>query len=139
MSKEKKSAWRWCSRYIRLRDSIEYCREVNIPLDSGVVRCCTCPAVKQWKYGDAGHFIGRGLGGSSGVYFAERNIHFQCKQCNAFLQGNPEAYRKFMLEKYGEEIVKELYAKHHTNSYKGQIWAIGQMYKQMYHELKEKL
>ena len=137
MSKMKKDAWKWCSRYIRLRDSIDYCRRIGISLDEGIVQCCTCRAVKQLKYMDAGHFIGRGLGGSSGVYFDERNIATQCKRCNAFLQGNPSAFKEFMLSKYGQETIDELHIRHRTNSYKGQLWAIGQMYKKMYNELKE--
>ena len=137
MSKLKKEAWTWCSRYIRLRDSIDYCRRAGLPLESGPVQCCSCASIKQWKYVDAGHFISRGMGGSSGVYFDERNINAQCKRCNAFLQGNAQAYEEFMLAKYGQEIIDELKLKHRINSYKGQLWAIGQMYKEKYQELLE--
>ena len=137
MSKTKKDAWKWCSRYIRLRDSIEYCKQRGISLDSGIVQCCTCDTVKQWKYVDAGHFIGRGLGGGSGVYFDERNIHAQCKRCNAFEQGNAQVYELFIFNKYSQDVVEELRIKHHTNNYKGKLWAIGQMYKKMYKDLQE--
>ena len=63
---------------------------------------------------DAGHWIDRGSGGQSGVYFDERNINLQCKSCNAgFYKGKSKpdvktAYDLFMLEKYGQEVMEEL-------------------------------
>ena len=63
---------------------------------------------------DAGHWIDRGSGGQSGVYFDERNINLQCKSCNAgFYKGKVQpdvktAYDQFMLEKYGQEVMDEL-------------------------------
>lgn len=86
---------------------------------------------------DAGHFISRGIGGSSGVYFDERNIHAQGKQCNKWNQGSQIAYRTFMLEKYGEKIVEELEHKHRLPLDMRTIAmkAMEQMYKDMYKEL----
>lgn len=142
MSKLKKDAWTWCSHYCRLRDAIEYCKQMGIDMKQFAriedlpVKCCTCGNVKSWIYMDAGHFIGRGLGGGSGVYFDERNLAAQCKQCNAFKQGNAQVYELFLVDKYGQDVIEELKVKHQTNSYKGQFWAIGQMYKGMYEELK---
>ena len=133
----KKKAWGWCSKYIRLRDSIEYCKEHGMHPDSGWAQCCSCQTVKQWKQMDAGHYYSRGLGGSSGVYFDERNIHAQCKQCNGFKQGNAQAYREFMLNRYGQEVLDELMVKDKISSYKGQIPFVGEMYKQMFEKLKE--
>jgi len=135
MPKPKAEAWKWCSKYIRLRDSIDYCRRAGLPLDTGIVQCCTCSAIKQWKYVDAGHFISRGSGGASGVYFDERNIAAQCKICNAFYQGRTQEYRDYILNKYGQEVIDELNLKNKTNSYKGQFLAIGLIYKQMYEGL----
>ena len=109
----KKAVWKEMSRYVRLRDSIDYCQRNNLPLDSGVARCCTCvKVVSHWKYADAGHFFGRGLGGGSGAYFDERNVNLQCKTCNGFQQGNTVAYREFMLQKYGQRVIDELEIKH---------------------------
>ena len=61
---------------------------------------------------DAGHFKGRGIGGGSGAYFDERNIHLQCKQCNGFKQGAYPEYEQFLIDKYGPEIIDELNRKH---------------------------
>ena len=131
----KKKAWEWCSKYIRLRDAIEY-QKNNPTVPFGYLQCCTCPAIIVYnKNCDAGHFISRGSRGGSGVYFDERNIHAQCKSCNAWHQGRQEVYRKFMLDKYGQEVIDELEFLDRTNSYHGKIVGIGLMYKQMYEEL----
>ena len=131
----KKTAWRWCAKYIKLRDAIE---DFPVTKDLELVRCRTCG---KWirtntKDAQASHFISRGLGGSSGVYFDERNIHICCSQCNRYLQGNAQAYEPFMRDKYGQKVIDELTIKHKIGNYKGRIEAIGLMYKQMYQELK---
>ncbi len=141
----KKKASEWMSRYCRLRDGIEYCRKYGVDVtqfnrpEDLIVKCCTCGAVKSWIYMDGGHFIGRSIGGSSGVYFDERNNHAQCGQCNAFKQGSPKEYEEFMLLKYSQAVVDELRLKDKTNNYKGQIEAIGLMYKEMYEDLVRSL
>jgi len=86
---------------------------------------------------DAGHFYGRGLGGASGTYFREDNVHCQCKQCNAFMGGNFESYMKFMLRKYGSKKVELLERLHKLGkTYQaGEIDAIGLYYKDRYDEL----
>lgn len=92
----------------------------------------------QIKYADAGHFIGRGLGGSSGVYFNEANIHLQCKQCN--MTNNQTGYRKFMLENYGQAVIDELERLHKVHIYKLIILeGLLLYYKQEYQELKDGL
>lgn len=116
--KPKAKASNAMSRYCRLRDALEYCNEYGIDLtqfnrpEDIIGKCCTSSTVKSWVYMDAGHFIGRGIGGGSGVYFDERNVHLQSKRENAFAGGNPTEYRKFMLEKYGQDVIDELERKH---------------------------
>ena len=106
------------SRFVRLRDAIDYCKEHRIDLgqftrpEDIFGKCCTCGTVKSWIWMHAGHYKGRGLGGGSGVYFDERNVNLQCRQCNAWKQGSPTEYREFMLEKYGEEVLVEIEFKH---------------------------
>ena len=95
------------SIYIRLRDSDE----------DGYGACRTCRRVYFWKKAQAGHFISRGSGGGSGVYYDERNVHFQCVQCNAFKQGAAGEFRKFMLLEYGLPVVEELEFKDNTHRY----------------------
>ncbi len=134
MATAKQKAWQACSKYIRLRDSIEYCRVNNLPLDSSWAQCCTCGAVKQWKYMDAGHFISRGLGGGSGVYFDERNINIQCKRCNAW---DPEMlirYLSFMEGKYGRDVIDQLHVLDKVG-HQGEPVAVEAMYQEMFEEL----
>lgn len=122
----KRTAWIHCSKYIRLRDAIEYGGGTTF------ARCCTCGTVNRRKEMDAGHFISRGMGGSSGVYFDERNIHAQCKPCNAWKQGAPHEYEQFMLEKYGQKVIDELRWLDRNQSYKNKLHAIAEMYKELY-------
>ena len=140
----KQKAWDWCSLYIRLRDAVEYQKQ-NPEVELGWVKCCTCGRlIHIKKNADAGHFIERGRCGLSGVYFDERNINTQCKNCNWGAKKGKnirakvdEAYKQFMLEKYGQKVINELYFLDRNQSYKYKIIAIGEMYKQMYKELEQ--
>ncbi len=140
----KKTAWSWCSKYIRLRDAIKYCEGTGIDLGQFddptliPVKCCTCKAIKSWKYMDAGHCFSRGIGGGSGVYFDERNISDQCKQCNAWGQGKPDEFREYIIDRYGQKVLDELSVKHRIPQ-KENIHAIGTYYKQEYKRLLAEL
>lgn len=140
----KTTAWKWCSKYIRLRDAIAYCKEYGIDLGQFndpkqiPVKCCTCSTTKSWKWMDAGHYHSRGLGGSSGVYWDERNIAAQCKQCNKWRQGAAQDFEIYLREKYGQEVLDELAIKHRIPR-KENINAIGEYYKLAYKELLEQL
>ena len=134
----KKTAWRWCAKYIKLRDAIE---DFPITKDLSLVRCRTCG---KWlktksKEAQACHFISRGSGGSSGVYFDERNIHIGCYVCNCYKQGNAQNYNEFMLKKYGQDVIDQLQWLNVNQSLKYKIEGLGLYYKQVYQELlKEK-
>ncbi len=140
----KQEAWKWCSLYIRHRDALEY--QAKFPeTDFGWVKCCTCDRIIHIKKNaDAGHYIDRGSGGLSGVYFDERNIHTQCKPCNAsFYVGRDRpdvkaVYDKFMLEKYGQETIDVLHFLDKNQSYKHKILGIGLMYKKRFKEIEVK-
>lgn len=135
------------SRYIRLRDALEYCQGKGI--DTGqfarpediIGVCCTCGTVKQWFRMDAGHFKGRGLGGGSGTYFDERNVHLQCKQCNGFQGGRVQDYEKFIIEKYGQRVLDELNIKHHVPGKMGtvELQILEQHYKDEYKKLTRQI
>ncbi|KKN07445.1 hypothetical protein LCGC14_1066710 [marine sediment metagenome] len=142
---DKKTAWKWCSKYIRLRDAIAY-QEANPTVPFGYLQCCTCNRIIVYdKNCDAGHFIPKGSRGSSGVQWDERNIHGQCKNCNGGFRKGMNirhevdlAYEQYMLDKYGEEVVDELKVLDRIQSYHGKIIGIGLMYKSMYNELRSK-
>ncbi len=132
----KKVAWEWCSKYIRLRDAIAYQKKYP-EVELGWVKCCTCDRIIFiWKNCDAGHFISKSRGGLSGVYFDERNIHAQCKDCNGFHQGQYHKYKLFMRDKYGQEVIDLLLWLHTHQSYKYKIVGIGLMYKEMFEDLE---
>jgi hypothetical protein len=40
------------------------------------------------------------------------NVNAQCKQCNAFRQGNAVGYREGLAWKYGEKAIKALEDRH---------------------------
>ena len=115
----KAKEWKACSRYCRLRDALAYCKEHGMDLhqftrpEDIIGACCTCPSVKSWIWMDGGHYISRASGGLSGVYFDERNVNLQCKQCNGFKQGAAQEYREFIIRKYGEDMPDELLRKHY--------------------------
>ena len=139
----KQKASKACSRYIRLRDALKYCRKYGIDLNQFnrpediIGKCVTCGKVKSWIRMDNGHFKGRGIGGGSGVYFDERNQHLQCKTCNGFEGGRPDEYREFIIEEYGQDVLDELNQKHHIPIDMGQfaMLAMEIMYKDKYKEL----
>ena len=55
---------------------------------------------------DAGHFT---PGRRKYILFDDRGIHFQCKHCNGpELKGNPRRYEKYMLQRYGQEVIDDL-------------------------------
>ena len=143
----KQKAWKRCSRYCRLRDAIAYCKEHGIDtasfsrVEDLPVKCCTCNIVKAWLYMDAGHFISRGAGGVSGVYFDERNIHAQSKDCNAFKQGAAQEYGEFIGKKYGKDMVAILWKKHYILPDMKNLAMVATevYYKEKYQELVEEL
>lgn len=114
----KQKAWKACSKYIRLRDALKYCEERGLDLkqfiraEDVIGVCCTCGTVKSWSRMDAGHYKSRGMGGSSGVYFDERNIHLQCKPCNGFEGGRPEEHKQHIIKIYGQDALAEIELRH---------------------------
>lgn len=96
---------------------------------------------------DPGHWIDRGSGGQSGVYFDERNINLQCKSCNAgFYKGTRKpdvksAYDQFMLEKYGQKVMDELRIRDKvvTRKFSVIIFALHQLYTEEYQKLLDSI
>lgn len=138
-----KEAGHWMSLFCRLRDALEWNKRFPVDITEVQpklipVKCCTCGKFGSWFYTmDAGHFISKGKGGQSGVRFDERNVHAQCKGCNAFHQGKTLEYRDFMLGKYGQETIDELRRLDKITRRQGptELMAIAFMYKDMYEKL----
>ncbi len=88
----KKKCWTQFSQYIRLRDCLKTTGDVNYG------KCITCGRLVGITRADAGHFISRRF---NSTLFDEKNVHLQCKQCNAF-GGHPLEYRRQIVKLYGE-------------------------------------
>jgi hypothetical protein len=97
----KKNAWKEFSIYIRTRGAD----------DNGFNVCCTCGIKKFWKDLQAGHFI---RGRLNANLFDERGVWPQCYSCNIGAQGNVVVYYKWMLEKFGQEVIDELLAQNNV-------------------------
>ena len=95
--KLKKKAWQVFSLWIRKRDCDW----------KGEGHCVTCGKMLTYKQGQAGHFV---PGRTNSILFDERNCHLQCMGCNYFGAGKAAAkYYQFMLKKYGQKVINELY------------------------------
>ncbi len=91
----KQRAWKSFSAFIRKRDPL----------------CVTCKKPTT----EAGHFLHtsdkgstKTLGGNE-IWYDERNVNGQCGHCNRWKSGNQIKYTMYLQEKYGYEIVPELY------------------------------
>jgi len=94
LSKLKKDAWDWCSKYIRLKYS-----------KKGYVQCITCSCIKKIKEMQTGHYVSRSY---LSTFFDEKNIHPQCYQCNICRKGNLDEYALWLISTYGEGILEKL-------------------------------
>ena len=120
------------SRYIRLVHSDEW----------GYCYCCCCGKRANWSNDgmDMGHFVPKG-NGATRVRYLPHNCHPQCHQCNTSggkfntssqQQVATHRYNKFMLEKFGQDIIDDLVAKKfqtvkYTND---ELKEIGDLYKE---------
>ena len=92
-----RKAFSW---YIRLRDAV---------LTTGTTEaavCCTCGKAFPVKDLQAGHFIS---GRTNGILFDERGVHAQCCGCNLYGRGRVVEYRDYMLKRYGQDVIDDLY------------------------------
>lgn len=94
-SKLIKEADRRISRFVRQSQSI-----------GGYGVCVTCGTRDRWQNLDAGHFISRR---KMAVRYDLMNLHPQCQRCNRELGGNLKNYRAYILMKYKQEGLEELY------------------------------
>lgn len=91
----KAKAWKAFSAYIR-RKNLNH---------AGLGMCVTCEKWFEFKSLQAGHFID---GRNNSILFEEDGVHPQCYACNCMRHGNKVLYYKFMLKKYGQELIDKL-------------------------------
>ena len=83
------------NKFVRKRDSV-----------NGYFICISCQLLKPVSQMNAGHYYEKSIYKS--VRFDLDNIHGQDVRCNKYLSGNLIEYRKNLLEKIGEEKLKQL-------------------------------
>lgn len=89
----KEKAQKVFNQYIRWRDS--------------GLGCISCDKDKYWSgQWHAGHY--KTVGAHSELRFNEHNCHKQCSQCNNYLSGNLNNYRKELIKRIGLENVERL-------------------------------
>jgi hypothetical protein len=88
LPKLKKKAQDTFNRWIRERDKNFGCISCGASIDH------------------AGHYFSSGH--HSALTFDEQNVHGQCLRCNNFMHGNLVYYRMGLVNRYGDEYVKEL-------------------------------
>ena len=88
----KREVWDLFSEWIRRS-------EAN---DQGMAQCVTCKKWDKWESMQCGHFI-------HGTLFTIPELcHSQCPVCNSFKHGNLNAYKDWMIKKYGLAKVQYL-------------------------------
>ena len=129
---QKDTAWRWFSKYIRLRDCLattktdEYCK------------CITCCRVvpNRDKQLHAGHML---PGRNNSILFDETVVFGQCKRCNEYGDGEKEKFKAVMVERNGiewyEQKVRQKSDPCKITNYK----LISDYYREKYNELKESI
>ena len=74
---------------------------------NGYCRCCTCRKLKNWRYLDCGHFMGRQ---HNGTRYNEKNCNAQCKECNNknWNQGEQFLHGMYIDNRYGLGTAEKL-------------------------------
>lgn len=129
-NKSEKSLWDIFSKFIRARDADW----------RGYCNCISCSVMKNWKQMDSGHYIPKGS--DSALKYNEINNNAQCDSCNRFKSGNLISYRMGLINKYGEEKVKQLEQSHYFKTTKKklnqlQINVMYDYYKKEFEKLKK--
>ena len=95
LSSLEKTADKWFSLYIRLRDADE----------NGMVMCVTCRKIAHYKEMDCGHFVTRN---HKMTRFREDNCNVQCTSCNQFKKGEQFLHGYYIDKKYGKGTAETL-------------------------------
>lgn len=104
-SAAKNTAWKWFSKYIRLRD----CLRTTGQIEYG--RCISCGKIFPFGEGQAGHYI---PGRRDAYLYEETNCHFQCVYCNYHLHGNTSKQMPILIELYGKTEIERLETLRHV-------------------------
>ena len=89
------TAWKWFSKYIRLRDAIKTTGDMYY------AKCITCGEIKPMEDIDAGHGI---PGRNNSILFNELITNAQCRTCNRKGKGEYQKYKSVLVERHGQEM-----------------------------------
>jgi len=133
MNHKENALWSMFSKFIRARDADK----------RGYCHCISCSICKNWKEMDAGHY--QSVGSDRALKYNEINVNAQCYSCNVMKSGHLIEYRRGLVNKHSEEIVKKLELSHwfkttHKKLNQLEINAAYDYYKQEFKKLeKEKI
>jgi len=99
ISKAKAEAWKWCSRFVRLRDRIP---------GTETAACVTCGNVYPVRGKgciQAGHAFG---GRSNAILYDTRAIFTQCCICNRWKRGEYVKFEMFLRTRLEPSVIEEL-------------------------------
>ena len=103
----KTTAWNWCRKYVLLYYS-----------QSGYVRCATSGKILRLNTPDChcGHYIKVRDGNSTNyaTAFDFRNLAPQSRQDNTYMGGRQDIMRSWLVERHGEDAIKDLELKRRT-------------------------
>ena len=85
----------------------QYARLAETDLN-GYGACVSCGKVLHYSDGNGGHYQPKGANYNA-ASVDERNVHFQCVECNCTLGGNPAGYTEYMTSNYGNGILDEIF------------------------------
>lgn len=88
------------SDFEKLRDRLD--RKLSIYIRARDGRCMVCGSQENLQNG---HYISRAY---FMVRWDDRNCNCQCASCNRIHEKDPEPYRQFMVDKYGDEVIQTL-------------------------------
>ena len=92
--------------------AIQLLARVSAASDEGYCQCVSCGTFNHFARMDGGHFIPKGA--SSYWSLDVRNVHPQCKSCNAYGMKHGSAaqqYTLWMQDYYGRDFVEEMFEK----------------------------
>jgi len=122
ISKLKKKADAWFSKYVRYRDG-------RVRNKEWVANCITCGVEKPVKELQAGHFVSRT---ASPLRYEDMNVHAQCVGCNMFKQGEQYAHAQQIDLLYGNGTAEKLHNRRHETK----KWTIAEL-EQIIEDAKE--
>jgi hypothetical protein len=128
----KSTAWKWFSKYIRLRDALA---------TTGThyaCKCITCGDNWPIEEIDAGHML---PGRTGGILFDESIVFGQCRRCNREGAGERQAFKRVMIERNGAEwyALKEQARKSCTKLGDFECKLIADEYRKKYNELRGRI